>query len=138
MAVLFITHDLGVISHMADRVAVMYLGEIVEQADTAELFRNPLHPYTRRLLRAAMSMSTPKDQRLVTVPGRVPSLTDIPDACRFANRCSFSEIRCTTEAPKLIESVPGHAARCWRQDELRAGTLREAEIAGEAMSGALS
>lgn len=131
MTTLFITHDLGVISHMADRVAVMYLGEIVEEASTAELFGNPLHPYTRRLLRAAPSMTTPKDRRLLTVPGRVPSLTDIPSGCRFANRCSFAQAHCRQETPQLTIHAGGHAVRCWRKDEIAAGTLRESELETE-------
>lgn len=128
MATLFITHDLGVIANIADRVAVMYLGQIVEEARASDLFDKPLHPYTRKLLRAAPTMTTSKEHPLPTIPGRVPGLHEIPVGCRFANRCEFAIEKCRAESPELRAHVPHHTVRCWRQQEIADGALREDEL----------
>jgi peptide/nickel transport system ATP-binding protein len=118
-AVLLITHDLGVVAEMADRVAVMYAGEIVEEADVRSLFRQPLHPYTQGLLGSVPVLGSVK-RNLTTIPGVVPSLVDLPAGCRFADRCiarvEHALERCTIEKPSLLEVRPGHTARCWLHD----------------------
>ncbi|WP_322806525.1 ABC transporter ATP-binding protein [Thermanaerothrix sp.] len=115
-AVILITHDLGVVAEMADRVAVMYAGKIVEEADVRELFANPLHPYTRGLIASVPVLGRVRDY-LETIPGNVPNLIDLPPGCRFAPRCQarldYNLDICTQEEPDLIEITPGHKVRCW-------------------------
>ena len=115
-AVLLITHDLGVVAEMADRVAVMYAGEIVEQTDVRTIFTEPKHPYTRGLIGSIPVLGGPVDE-LDTIPGVVPSLIDLPPGCRFAARCRArveNELEiCVREEPRLEEVTPGHEVRCW-------------------------
>ena len=115
-AVILITHDLGVVAELADRVAVMYAGEIVEEADVSALFKNPQHPYTRGLIGSIPILGHLKDQ-LDTIPGVVPSLIDLDPGCRFASRC-VSRVEhdleiCTVRKPDLLETSEGHQVRCW-------------------------
>jgi peptide/nickel transport system ATP-binding protein/oligopeptide transport system ATP-binding protein len=114
-SILLITHDFGVVAEMADRVAVMYAGEIVEEASVAELFEHPLHPYTAGLMASIPSLheAVPVDRKLPAIPGVVPSLLDIPIGCSFQDRCAFRHDRCTKAAPALAEIRPGHRVRCW-------------------------
>jgi oligopeptide/dipeptide ABC transporter ATP-binding protein len=112
-AILLITHDLGVVAEMADRVAVMYAGQVVEEAPVDELFAAPEHPYTVGLLGAIPSIAAPR-QRLAAIEGRVPAATDWPGGCRFAPRCPFADERCRSEAPALQAVRPGHRSRCWK------------------------
>ena len=111
-ALLLISHDLGVVSHLADRVAVMYGGQIVEEAPAAQLFASPRHPYTAALL-AAAPLRDRKVERLAAIPGTPPSATRWPLGCRFHPRCAHAWEDCTRQPPPLIESTPGHHARCW-------------------------
>ncbi len=119
MAIILITHDLGVVSEMADRVAVMYAGEIVEEADVATLFSDPQHPYTRNLLDSIPVLGQMRDT-LAVIPGTVPNLVNLPRGCRFAARCRARvehklEI-CTEQRPELVELDTGdgkHRVRCW-------------------------
>jgi oligopeptide/dipeptide ABC transporter ATP-binding protein len=115
-AVILITHDLGVIAEMAERVAVMYAGQIVEQADVNTLFANPLHPYTLGLMGSIPVLGTVKE-RLDVIPGSVPNLVNLPPGCRFAPRCrarlEYQLQVCTKKKPDLNEIVPGHVVRCW-------------------------
>jgi oligopeptide/dipeptide ABC transporter ATP-binding protein len=115
-SVILITHDLGVIAEMAERVAVMYAGEIVEQADVNSLFDQPLHPYTQGLIGSIPVLGKIKD-RLDVIPGSVPNLVDLPPGCRFAPRCAAREKYackiCAEKRPDLIEATPGHLVRCW-------------------------
>ena len=115
-SVILITHDLGVIAELAERVAVMYAGEIVEQAEVEELFDHPLHPYTQGLIGSIPVLGKIKD-KLDVIPGTVPNLIDPPPACRFAPRCA-SRVQyglqiCTEIKPDLIETRDGHTVRCW-------------------------
>jgi len=115
-SVLLITHDLGVIAEMAERVAVMYAGEIVEQSECEELFDNPLHPYTVGLIGSIPILGKIKE-RLAVIPGSVPNLVNLPAGCRFAPRCTARVQHalkiCTEVEPDLIEAKPGHLVRCW-------------------------
>ncbi len=115
-SVILITHDLGVIAEMAERVAVMYAGEIVEQAEVNELFDNPLHPYTQGLIGSIPILGQVKE-RLDVIPGSVPNLIDPPPGCRFAPRCmarvKYGLRICGEQSPDLIDIEPGHLVRCW-------------------------
>jgi oligopeptide/dipeptide ABC transporter ATP-binding protein len=116
MAMVLITHDLGVVAEMADRVAVMYAGQIVEEATTVELFREPLHPYTNGLMGSVPVIGRRKTE-LAVIPGRVPNLIDLPPGCRFAPRCQarleHGLTRCTEDMPALVEVAGGHKVRCF-------------------------
>jgi len=111
MALLLITHDLGIVANMAHRVAVMYAGEIVEVADRDAFFRAPQHPYAQKLF-AALPSPQRRAGELAVIRGQVPPLTRTFEHCRFAERCDFVFDRCRVEAPRLLEPVPGHLARC--------------------------
>lgn len=118
-AIIMITHDLGVIAETAQRVAVMYAGRKVEEADVESLFDNPLHPYTQGLLKAIPAMDldadpvgTPK-RRLFTIDGMVPALNDLPPGCAFAPRCQMASDLCRHERPPLLEKSANHWAACW-------------------------
>jgi peptide/nickel transport system ATP-binding protein len=111
MALLLITHDLGIVANMAHRVAVMYAGEIVEVAGRDAFFRAPQHPYAQKLF-AALPSPQRRAGELAVIGGQVPPLTRTFDHCRFADRCDFVFDRCRVEAPRLLEPVPGHLARC--------------------------
>ena len=112
-SIILITHDLGVVAEMADDVAVMYAGQIVERAPVAQLFARPEHPYTVGLLGSIPRLDEKRD-RLPSIEGRVPDMTAPPEGCRFAARCPFVESACIEEAPALREIVPGHFSRCRR------------------------
>jgi oligopeptide/dipeptide ABC transporter ATP-binding protein len=115
-AVILITHDLGIIAEMADRVAVMYAGRVVEQADVEDLFEFPLHPYTQGLIGSIPVLGRVAD-RLDVIPGSVPNLVNLPSGCQFAPRCRLREKYslkiCTEIEPALVEVRPGHDVRCW-------------------------
>jgi len=111
MAVLLITHDLGIVAGRADRVAVMYTGQIVEEAATAELFAHPSHPYTQGLFASVPRISGPV-QRLTPIRGTVPPPTDWPSGCRFRPRCPQAFDKCVVQ-PGLLPVGPGHRMRCW-------------------------
>ena len=112
LAMLFISHDLAVVSQVCERVAVMYAGQIVESARTSELFRNPAHPYSRGLLHSVPTLQTDRTQPLRTIEGTVPGMaTQIP-RCSFEPRCAFRIPDCSAAEPPLVEISPGHFARC--------------------------
>jgi peptide/nickel transport system ATP-binding protein len=115
MAVLLITHDMGVIAETAQRVMVMYAGKVVEEASVKELFKEPLHPYTQGLLRSIPRIDTAATQkkRLEAIPGVVPSLLHLPQGCRFAPRCQFVKPAYTEKEPPLKEVKSGHKVACW-------------------------
>jgi oligopeptide/dipeptide ABC transporter ATP-binding protein len=129
-AVILITHDLGVVAEMCDRVAVMYAGEIVEQTEVVSLFRDPLHPYTKGLI-ASIPVVGLINEELAVIPGNVPSLIDLPPACRFAPRCGArveQNVALSTEAhPRLLPVTPAHDVRCWIYHDERGEVIRGAE-----------
>ena len=133
-AIILITHDLGVVAEMCDRVAVMYAGEIVEQADTATLFFDPKHPYTRGLIGSVPTLGDVRDE-LMTIPGSVPNLIDLPAACRFAPRCvprvAQQVAHCETDHPELRQvggAASGHDVRCWIYHHLDGAQIEGARI----------
>ncbi len=114
MAVMLITHAMGVVAEVAERVAVMYAGRVVEEAPVAELFARPRHPYTQGLIRSIprIDRAGGRKARLAAIAGVVPSLIDPPPGCRFAPRCEFVRPSCTSAAPRFREVAPGHKMAC--------------------------
>ena len=115
MAVLMITHDLGVIAEVADKVAVMYAGKIVEAGTVEEIFTDPRHPYTQGLL-ASIPNLTEKKNRLSVIPGTVPDATRFPSGCRFSPRCELAESVCHQKEPELLDLEAGRTIACWMAD----------------------
>jgi len=115
-SVLLISHNLGVIAQVCDRVSVMYAGRVVESADTDTLFDRPMHPYTRGLMRAVSSLQE-NGEHLDTIPGTVPDLNHLPEGCSFSPRCSLCADGCRQRMPELEEIMPGHTVRCFRPGE---------------------
>ena len=114
-SILLITHDLGVIAETADRVAVMYAGRIVEEADVKTIFKNPVHPYTRGLLQSIPRIDEEqRPGRLSEIPGRVPNLCFLPRGCAFYERCPIGIEQCRTEEPQLEAVADGHWVSCWK------------------------
>lgn len=119
MAILLITHNLGLVGDMADRVAVMYAGQIVELSPASKLLRRPLHPYTRALMASVPKLSGGAE-RLTAIPGNVPHIGNFPPGCRFAPRCPIAKPECSTAIPELVEVESQHWVRCpfWSDDAL--------------------
>jgi peptide/nickel transport system ATP-binding protein len=113
MAMVLITHDLGVVAGRADEIAVMYAGRIVEKAQTNVLFRDMKMPYTEALLSSIPKLGDRSHTRLATIPGRPPDLVNPPEGCKFAPRCAYAQERCRQEEPPLVAATPGHEFRCW-------------------------
>ena len=118
-AIILITHDLGVVAELCDRVVVMYAGEVVEEADIFALFEQPSHPYTVGLMGSipGTEASMGSDGRLQTIPGMVPNLLKLPTGCRFHPRCPMARAICREKVPPLIDVGEGHTARCWNFED---------------------
>ena len=112
LALLFISHDLAVVSRVADRVAVMYAGSLVELATRKDIFHSPAHPYTQGLLRAVPTLRTNRAEPLSVIEGSVPPLQELPPGCLFEPRCGFRVASCATSFPSLAQVSPGHSSRC--------------------------
>lgn len=116
-SIMLITHDMGVVAEMADRVGVMYAGQVVEYTDVYNLFDYPHHPYTKGLLESIPVLGSSRNKKLSSIPGSVPNLINLPPGCRFAARCKarieHDLTKCTEEMPPMIQVSPGHLARCW-------------------------
>jgi oligopeptide/dipeptide ABC transporter ATP-binding protein len=125
MSILLITHNLGIVGDMADRVAVMYAGQVVELAPALDLLRRPLHPYTRALMNSVPKLSGGL-KRLLTIPGTVPSLGNFPPGCRFAPRCPIARPECSQSVPALQEVEPGRWVRCpyWNEPQKPQGPAK--------------
>ncbi|KLU66949.1 oligopeptide transport ATP-binding protein OppD [Desulfosporosinus acididurans] len=124
MAVMLITHDLGVVSEAADRVIVMYCGKIMEEADVRTLFNNPMHPYTIGLLKSIPQIDNDSDERLYMIKGMVPNPLNMPKGCPFSDRCEQSMERCTQEMPQL-QDIDGHKVRCFLHDAKEGGSAKQ-------------
>jgi oligopeptide/dipeptide ABC transporter ATP-binding protein len=124
LSYLFVAHDLSVVKHVSDRVAVMYVGKIVELAPTAELFARPLHPYTEALLSAVPVPDPRRRQQRIVLKGEVADPAKPPAGCHFHPRCPYATLRCRSEAPALRELASGHLARCHRAEELTLAGVR--------------
>lgn len=136
MGVILITHDLSVIAETCSRVAVMYLGQIVEEAPVMDLFDHPMHPYTIGLMKSVPKMEGERARRLYMIKGMVPLLQNIPKGCRFGPRCPFATERCSEEMPALERIGSGRAVRCWNREAAAAGGVpAQAE---EQVSGGVS
>jgi peptide/nickel transport system ATP-binding protein len=109
---LFITHDLAVAKYISDRIAIMYLGKIVEMGEKEEIFSNPLHPYTQALLSAIPVPNPERKRKTIELKGEVPSAIKIPVGCRFHPRCPFAEKICKEKEPELIAATSGHLVSC--------------------------
>ncbi|RXG85541.1 ABC transporter ATP-binding protein [Bradyrhizobium vignae] len=116
-AIMLVTHDLGVVAEICDRVAVMHAGQVVECAPVRELFHNPAHPYTKALVRSIPRVD--RDVVLEPIPGSVPSLVNPPSGCRYAGRCEWVMDRCRVARPTMIEAGPGHVVACYGFEERR-------------------
>jgi oligopeptide/dipeptide ABC transporter ATP-binding protein len=119
VAMLLITHNLGVVARYADRVNVMYAGKIVERGTSHEIYATPRHPYTLGLLRSVPRLDEPKREKLDPIPGQPPDLTRLPPGCAFVPRCAFVIDRCRAERPPLEPVVADHLSACWRSGEVR-------------------
>ncbi len=114
MAMILVTHDLGVVAGRADEIAVMYAGRIVEKAPTRTLFKGLSHPYTEALLRSIPKLGAPSHTRLSAIGGRPPDIINPPSGCKFSPRCPYVQPKCTQEEPPLVDAAdPGHQFRCW-------------------------
>jgi oligopeptide/dipeptide ABC transporter ATP-binding protein len=115
MGVVLITHDMGVVAEVADRVMVMYAGEKIEEADVETLFNNPQHPYTKGLLRSVPNVDD-REHKLEPIPGTLPSLNEQIKGCRFHQRCEFATDKCRDQSPDIFTVKDGHYVRCWLQE----------------------
>src|SRR5699024_235179 len=118
LTMMFISHDLGVVAHIADRINVMYLGEIVENSNTEELVTRPRHPYSEALLSAQPGVNQSASRRRVVLDGDIPSPVSLPPGCRFHTRCPYAQYECRQESPELIELAPTRFSSCLRVNEL--------------------
>ncbi len=125
VAMIIITHNLGVVARYADRVNVMYAGKIIEHGSAADIYYRPQHPYTLALLRSVPRMDQPRQAKLDPVQGQPPDLTMLDDGCAFRPRCRFATEKCATSFPDLESVADGHAVSCFHKDEVSA-TLKEA------------
>lgn len=116
MGVILITHDLGVVAEVCSRVAVMYLGEVIEEGPVEQIFESPLHPYTKGLLRSVPQLDGDRDQKLYVIRGSVPALTKVPAGCRFSTRCEYATERCLQEAPPFAGE--SHKVKCWHSESI--------------------
>jgi peptide/nickel transport system ATP-binding protein len=114
MAMILVTHDLGVVAGRADEIAVMYAGRVVEKAPTRTLFSSLRHPYTEALIKSIPKLAEPSHTRLLAIGGRPPDIINPPKGCKFSPRCPYAQPKCVDEEPPLVDAEsPGHAFRCW-------------------------
>jgi oligopeptide/dipeptide ABC transporter ATP-binding protein len=132
LALIFITHNLGIVAKMCDQLAVMYAGRVVESGPVSQVFNNPTHPYTEALLNSIPKMSD-VDQRLTAIGGQPPDLSNLPSGCSFADRCPRVFDRCRVERPPETYPGPGRTARCWLSPATAATAARQPAL--QALAG---
>ena len=132
MAIIWITHDLGVVANLVDKVAVMYGGFIVEMSPVSDLYKKTSHPYTKGLLDSLPDLDSAEKKRLTPIHGNPPDLLQEPDHCPFAPRCRYAIDRCWQELPPLSPVAPQHFSACWRSEDLRNGVIEEVQLEGSA------
>ena len=120
VALIVITHNLGVVARYADRVNIMYAGKVIERGDAHEIYSNPRHPYTVGLLRSVPRLDLPRRAKLDPIEGQPPDLINLPPGCAFRERCRWAIDKCATDTPELVETSDGHLSACFRADELGA------------------
>jgi len=118
VALIVITHNLGVVARYADRVNIMYAGKIIERGTAREIYSNPRHPYTIGLLNSVPRLDLPRREQLEPIEGQPPDLINLPDGCAFRTRCRFAIDKCATDTPPLTTLTEGHLTACWRSEEL--------------------
>ena len=118
VALIVITHNLGVVARYADRVNIMYAGKVIERGNAREIYANPRHPYTVGLLRAVPRVDLPRRAKLDPIEGQPPDLIHLPGGCSFAPRCKWAVDKCKTDIPELTEAGEGHLSACWRAEDL--------------------
>ena len=120
VALIVITHNLGVVARYADRVNIMYAGKVIERGEAREIYSNPRHPYTVGLLRSVPRLDLPRRAKLDPIEGQPPDLINLPPGCAFRERCRWAVDKCATDTPELVETSDGHLSACFRADELGA------------------
>ena len=123
VALIVITHNLGVVARYADRVNIMYAGKIIERGTAREIYSNPRHPYTVGLLKSVPRLDQPRRARLEPIEGQPPDLINLPQGCAFRARCQWAVDRCAAEVPPLMQTGDGHRSACWQADQLGIGAL---------------
>ena len=118
VALIVITHNLGVVARYADRVNIMYAGKVIERGNAREIYSNPRHPYTVGLLRSVPRLDLPRRAKLDPIEGQPPDLINLPQGCSFRERCRWAIEKCATDSPELMESSEGHLSACWRAENL--------------------
>ena len=118
VALIVITHNLGVVARYADRVNIMYAGKVIERGEAHEIYSNPRHPYTVGLLRSVPRLDLPRRAKLDPIEGQPPDLINLPPGCAFRERCRWAIDKCATDTPELVETSDGHLSACFRADEL--------------------
>ena len=118
VALIIITHNLGVVARYADRVNIMYAGKVIERGDAREIYANPRHPYTVGLLRSVPRLDLPRRAKLDPIEGQPPDLINLPVGCSFAPRCRWAVDKCKIDSPELMDAGDGHLSACWRLDDL--------------------
>ncbi len=129
ISILLITHDLGVVAEIADRVLVMYCGKIVEEGTVEEIFENQLHPYTKGLIASIPPLNESSKEKLNTIPGMVPNPLELPKGCNFVTRCEYATEKCSQEAPTLLQHTVGNYVSCWHPLVKKEGVMQYATTA---------
>jgi oligopeptide/dipeptide ABC transporter ATP-binding protein len=118
VALIIITHNLGVVARYADRVNIMYAGKVIERGNAGEIYANPRHPYTVGLLRSVPRLDLPRREKLDPIEGQPPDLINLPVGCSFRDRCRWAIDKCATDIPELMDTGDGHLSACWRYEDL--------------------
>ena len=124
VALIIITHNLGVVARYADRVNIMYAGKVIERGEAREIYANPRHPYTVGLLRSVPRLDLPRKARLDPIEGQPPDLINLPPGCAFRERCRWAVDKCATDLPELMDTGGGHLSACWQSAELGASAIQ--------------